>query len=180
MIEVGEPGFANGFRNGCIGLVEVLRHGRQYVLDPSVPARVYLLTTDENDLRACNLRATNVTSGDDNFLQIADVLSLGPRRFGSLGLREGQTGVVHEEPEARSSPARCDFSHRPRRSCSARSGWKATPRSQAVSSQRFKFAALRIDVPPDVRFDGLEPRVIVQRQPHRIEVQGVPPIHVVP
>ena len=64
-----------GLANCCIGPIEVLRHGREYVLDPSITTRVYLLTTDENDLRACDLRATNVTAGDDDFLQIADVLS---------------------------------------------------------------------------------------------------------
>ena len=66
------------------------------------------------------------------------------------------------------------------RSCLGRSHCHATSRNKAVAPQRFKFAALRIDVPPHVRFDGPEPRVIVQRQPQGIAFDGIPPGSVLP
>ena len=65
VIEIEEPGLANR----CIGPIEVLRHGRKDVFDPPVAACVYLLTADDNELRACDLRATNMAAGHHNLLE---------------------------------------------------------------------------------------------------------------
>jgi hypothetical protein len=56
----------------------------------------------------------------------------------------------------------------------------SAPRHISMFAQRFELAALPIDIAAHVGGDGLESYVAVERQPHGIVFDGVPPKSIFP
>ncbi len=88
MIEVEEPRFA--YRS--IGAIEVLRHGRQHVLDSAVATGIDLIAANDDQFRSRGLYSADVTSGHNDLLKTARVFAFGHgtgriRTAGRLRLR---------------------------------------------------------------------------------------------
>jgi hypothetical protein len=65
------------FANRCIGPIEVLRHGSQYVLDSAVAAGVDLIAANDDQFRSRGLYSADVTSGHNDLIKTARVFAFG-------------------------------------------------------------------------------------------------------